>query len=152
MWQFYTERGKRVIQLARSEAINLGHDMVEPEHILLGVLQEGSGIASQALDELGVDPENLAAHIRDLISKSRDILSKPTDLPLSQRTTRALDMAVSEARKMGDNYVDIYTEVEYAPYQEYGTSRGIQAKHFMKNGITENLDKYKQIIEEELKG
>ena len=74
MWQFYTERGKRVIQLARSEAINLGHDMVEPEHILLGVLQEGSGIASQALDELGVDPENLAAHIRDLIYPASRII------------------------------------------------------------------------------
>lgn len=54
--------------------------------------------------------------------------------------------------KVGDNYVDIYTEVEYAPYQEYGTSRGIQPKHFMKNAITANVNKYKQIIEEELKG
>lgn len=106
MWQFYTERGKRAIQIARNEAINLGHTMVEPEHLLLGVLQEGSGVACQALSELGVDPENLAAHIRDLLGGSQDILAKPVDLPLSQRMTRALDVAMSEARKMGDNYVD----------------------------------------------
>ncbi len=106
MWQFYTERGKRAIQIARSEAINLGHTTVEPEHLLLGVLQEGNGIAYQALSELGVDPENLAAHIRDLLGGSQDILAKPVDLPLSQRMTRALDVAMSEARKMGDNYVD----------------------------------------------
>ncbi|MBQ7220508.1 MAG: ATP-dependent Clp protease ATP-binding subunit, partial [Synergistaceae bacterium] len=106
MWQFYTERGKRAIQIARSEAINLGHTTVEPEHLLLGVLQEGNGIACQALSELGVDPENLAAHIRDILGGSQDILAKPTDLPLSQRMTRALDVAMSEARKMGDNYVD----------------------------------------------
>ena len=106
MWQFYTERGKRAIQIARNEAINLGHMMVDPEHLLLGVLQEGNGVASQALSELGVDPENLAAHIRDLLGGSQDILAKPTDLPLSQRMTRALDVAMSEARKMGDNYVD----------------------------------------------
>ena len=106
MWQFYTERGKRAIQIARNEAINLGHTMVEPEHLLLGVLQEGNGVACQALSELGVDPENLAAHIRDLLGGSQDILAKPTDLPLSQRMTRALDVAMSEARKMGDNYVD----------------------------------------------
>lgn len=53
--------------------------------------------------------------------------------------------------KVGDNYVDIYTDVEYAPYQEFGTSRGIKPKHFMKNGITNNLSKYKGIIESELK-
>ena len=106
MWQFYTERGKRVIQLARSEAINMGHTMVEPEHLLLGLLQEGGGVAAQALSELGVDAENLAAHVRDLIGGSQDILSRPSDLPLSQRMTRALDVAMSEARKMGDNYVD----------------------------------------------
>ena len=142
MWQFYTERGKRVIQLARSEAINLGHDMVEPEHILLGVLQEGSGIASQALDELGVDPENLAAHIRDLISKSRDILSKPTDLPLSQRTTRALDMAVSEARKMGDNYVD----TEHLLLGVLADDNGLAARQFKLMGLTQ-LAVLKQINE-----
>ena len=84
----------------------MGHTMVDPEHLLLGVLQEGNGIACQALSELGVDPENLAAHIRDLLGGSQDILAKPTDLPLSQRMTRTLDVAMSEARKMGDNYVD----------------------------------------------
>ena len=106
MWQFYTERGKRVIQLARNEAINMGSTMVEPEHLLLGLLQEGGGVAAQAISELGVDTENFAAHVRDLIGGSQDILSKPTDLPLSQRVTHALDLAMSEARKMGDNYVD----------------------------------------------
>ena len=106
MWQFYTERGKRVIQLAHHEALNMGHTMVEPEHLLLGILQEGSGVACQALTELGIDPENLAAHIRDLIGHGQDILAKPVDLPLSPRMKRALDVAMSEARKMGVNYVD----------------------------------------------
>ena len=90
MWQFYTERGKRVIQLARSEAINMGHTMVEPEPLLIGLLLEGGGTACQALIELGVDPENLADHIRDLIGKSQDILAKPVDLPLSPRMKRAM--------------------------------------------------------------
>ena len=106
MWQFYTERGKKVIQLAHHEALSMGHNMVEPEHLLLGLLQEGGGVACQALVELGVDPENLASHIRDLIGQSQDIIAKPVDLPLSQRMKKALDLAVSEARKMGMNYVD----------------------------------------------
>ncbi len=106
MWQFYTERGKKVIKLAHHEAINMGHSMVEPEHLLLGLLQEGGGVACQALVELGVDPENLASHIRDLIGQSQDVLAKPVDLPLSQRMKKALDLAMAEARKMGVNYVD----------------------------------------------
>ena len=106
MWQFYTERGKKVIKLAHQEALNMGHSMVEPEHLLLGLLQEGGGIACQALVELGVDPENLASHIRDLIGQSQDILAKPVDLPLSQRMKKALDLAMAQARKMEVNYVD----------------------------------------------
>ena len=106
MWQFYTDRGKRVIQLAHQEAINMGHTMVEPEHLLLGLLQEGGGVACQALVELGVEPDHFSAHIRDLIGNSQDILAKPVDLPLSPRMKKALDLAMAEARKMGVNYVD----------------------------------------------
>ena len=106
MWQFYTERAKRVVQLAHQEAANMGHTMVEPEHLLIGLLTEGGGTACQALAELGVDPENLAAHIRDLIGKSQDILAKPVDLPMSQRMKRAMDLAMTKAREMGVNYVD----------------------------------------------
>ena len=106
MWQFYTERAKRVVQLAHQEASNMGHTMVEPEHLLIGLLSEGGGTACQALAELGVDPENLAAHIRDLVGKSQDILAKPVDLPMSQRMKRAMDLAMAKAREMGVNYVD----------------------------------------------
>ena len=53
--------------------------------------------------------------------------------------------------KTASRHVDIYTDVEYASYQEFGTSR-IAPKYFMKNGIESNLNKYKEIIESELKG
>ena len=131
-WQFYTERGKRVIEIARNEAIDMGHTMVEPEHLLLGVLKEGGGVAGQALSELGVDNENLAAHIRDLIGGSEDIIAKPTDLPLSQRMTRALEIAMSEARKMGDNYVD----TEHILLGILADEGGLSAKQFKAMGLT----------------
>ncbi|MBQ7220921.1 MAG: ATP-dependent Clp protease ATP-binding subunit [Synergistaceae bacterium] len=142
MWQFYTERGKRVIQIARNEALNLGHTAVDPEHLLLGVLQEGSGVASQALAELGVDPENLASHVRDLLGGSQDILAKPTDLPMSQRTTHALDLAVSEARKMGDNYVD----TEHILLGVLADDGALSARQFKAMGLT-SLAVLKQINE-----
>ncbi len=132
MWQFYTERAKRVIQLAHQEATNMGHTMVEPEHLLIGLLNEGGGVACQALEELGVDPENLADHIRDLIGKSQDILAKPTDLPMSPRMKRALDLAMVEARKMGVNYVD----TEHILLGILGDDSGLAVQQFRTMGLT----------------
>lgn len=132
MWQFYTERGKKVIQLAHHEAIDMGHSMVEPEHLLLGILQEGGGVACQALTELGVDPENLASHIRDLIGKSQDVIAKPVDLPLSPRMKRALDLAMIEARKMGVNYVD----TEHILLGILADDSGLVVQQFKTMGIT----------------
>ena len=132
MWQFYTERAKRVIQLAHQEATNMGHTMVEPEHLLIGLLNEGGGIACQALEELGVNPENLADHIRELIGKSQDIISKPTDLPMSPRMKRALDLAMVEARKMGVNYVD----TEHVLLGILGDDSGLAVQQFRTMGLT----------------
>ena len=132
MWQFYTDRGKRVIELAQQEALELGHTMVDPEHLLLGVLQEGGGVACQALTELGVDTENFAAHIRDLIGRSQDVISKPVDLPLSPRMRRALDLAMAEARKMGVNYVD----TEHILLGILADDSGLIVQQFKSMGVT----------------
>ena len=142
MWQFYTDRGKRVIELAQQEALELGHTMVDPEHLLLGVLQEGGGVACQALTELGVDTENFAAHIRDLIGRSQDVISKPVDLPLSPRMKRALDLAMAEARKMGVNYVD----TEHILLGILADDSGLIVQQFKSMGVTP-LSVLKQINE-----
>ena len=110
----------------------MGHNMVEPEHLLLGLLSEGGGVACQALNELGVDPDNLAAHIRDLIGKSQDIISKPVDLPLSPRMKRALDLSMMEARKMGVNYVDS----EHILLGILADDTGLIVQQFRSMGIT----------------
>jgi len=142
MWQFYTDRGKRVIELAHKEALELGHTMVDPEHLLLGVLQEGGGVACQALSELGVDTENFAAHIRDLIGRGQDVISKPVDLPLSPRMKRALDLAMAEARKMGVNYVD----TEHILLGILADDSGLIVQQFKSMGVTP-LSVLKQINE-----
>ena len=142
MWQFYTERAKRVIQLAHQEASNMGHSMVEPEHMLIGLLSEGGGVACQALEELGVDPENLADHLRELVGRSQDILAKPVDLPLSQRMKRALDLAMIEARKMSVNYVD----TEHILLGILADDSGLAVQQFKAMGITQSTVR-KQVSE-----
>ena len=133
MWQFFTERGKRVIQLAHHEALNMGHPMVQPEHLLLGLLQEGGGVACQALQNLGVNPEDFAAHIRELIGgNTQDVLTKPVDLPVSVQANKALDLAMHEARKMGVNYVD----TEHILLGLLSDDSGLIVQQFKTMGIT----------------
>ena len=104
MWQFFTERSKKVVQLAHREALRLGHDVIGTEHLLLGILTEGDGLAVQALESLGVNPGEFRDQIEAAVGKAHPIL-KPVDLPLSPRAKRVLDLAIKEARNMGVNYV-----------------------------------------------
>ena len=104
MWHFFTERGKKVVQLAHREALRLGCDVIGAEHILLGIIAEGEGVAVQALESLGVGLDDIRQKIEDGIGKSHPIL-KPVDLPLSPRSKRVLDLSIREARNMGVNYV-----------------------------------------------
>ena len=132
MWQFYTERGKRIIQLAHHEALKMGHSMVEPEHLLLGLLQEETGIARQALVELGVNPEELSQRIRDIIGQTQTSGMRIVDLPLSPRMRRALELAIIEARKMGVNYVD----TEHILLGILADDSGLIVQQFLTMGLT----------------
>jgi len=104
MWQFFTERGKKVVQLAHREALRLGHDVIGTEHILLGLIAEGEGVAVQVIQNLGVDLEEMKKQVEEMIG-SRSAKLRPVDLPLSPRAKRVLDLAIGEARNVKVNYV-----------------------------------------------
>jgi len=104
MWQFFTERGKKVVQLAHREALRLGHDVIGTEHILLGLISEGEGVAVQVIQNLGVDLGEMKQHVEEMIG-SRSAKLRPVDLPLSPRAKRVLDLAIGEARNVKVNYV-----------------------------------------------
>ena len=145
MYQFFTERGKRVIQLAHHEALSLGHSMVEPEHLLLGIIREGGGVACQALSELGVNLDELAKRIKEIMGKSEPA-PRAVDLPLSPRMRKALELSMNEAKKMGVNYVD--TEHILLGILADGTSMIIQ--QFLTMGLTFEavLNQVKSIVED----
>ncbi|MDR1977538.1 MAG: ATP-dependent Clp protease ATP-binding subunit [Synergistaceae bacterium] len=104
MWQFFTERGKTVIQLAHREALKMGHNVIEPEHILLGLIYEGSGVGYQAMAALGLNLNEVRIQIEEAMGRSDPTL-KAIDLPLSPRVKKALELSMREARNMGINYV-----------------------------------------------
>ena len=89
MWQFFTERARRVIQLAHREALRLGHDIIGTEHILLGLLVEGDGVAAHVLTSLGIDLDEVRRRVEQLVGKGQP-KEKPVDLPLSPRAKRVL--------------------------------------------------------------
>lgn len=104
MWQFFTERGKRVVQLAHREALSLGHDVIGTEHLLLGLLAEGEGVAAQVLLKAHILLDDVRSRVESAVGRGQ-AKAKPVDLPLSPRGKRVLDMAMREARNLGVNYV-----------------------------------------------
>ncbi|MDR3320856.1 MAG: ATP-dependent Clp protease ATP-binding subunit, partial [Synergistaceae bacterium] len=104
MWQFFNEKGKKVVQMAHKEALRLGHDVIGTEHLLLGILSDVDPVCSQIFDAYGVSAYDIKNQIDALVEKGHP-REKIVDLPLSPRAKRVLDISMREARSMGVNYV-----------------------------------------------
>ncbi len=104
MWQNFTERGKRVFQLAHKEALRRGHDVIGTEHLLLGLLYDNDTIISRILAYYMTSPETLTAEI-DRNAGAGTPYTEDRDLPTSQRVKLVIELAMREARRMGRNYI-----------------------------------------------
>ncbi|OYD15891.1 ATP-dependent Clp protease ATP-binding subunit ClpC [candidate division WOR-3 bacterium JGI_Cruoil_03_51_56] len=104
MQERFTERVRKVISLARQEAVKLHHDHIGTEHILLGLAKEGEGVAAVVLTNLGVNLDDLRRAVKNAVSIGSETLVLG-DVPLNQEARSALNYAVDEARKMGHTYI-----------------------------------------------
>jgi len=102
MWERYTERAQKVLSLAQEQAIELGHPAVGTEHLLLGLVSEGEGIAAKALSNLGVDRDKVREAILKLIGEGD---SRSQEIGFTPRAKMVLELSWDEARQMGVNYV-----------------------------------------------
>jgi len=100
----FTERVRRVIYLARDEANRLQHDYIGTEHLLLGIIRLGEGIAAEVLQRLEVDPEQIQQAIENMVKPSGGTLTLG-EIPLTPRAKRVLELSVEEARLLGHSYV-----------------------------------------------
>jgi ATP-dependent Clp protease ATP-binding subunit ClpA len=100
----FTERVRTTLSLARDEAARLHHPYVGTEHILLGIVHEGEGVAMTVLQNLGVSPENLENSVKSKISVGRAIVDD-ADLPYNAGAKKVLELAMSQARDLGHTYV-----------------------------------------------
>jgi len=105
MYSRFTERARQVIAFARQEAIRLNHDYIGSEHILLGLLREGEGIAANVLRQFGLNFDKLRGEIEKAVDPGKADPSSMGELPLTPRSKKVLELAVEEARKLDHNYV-----------------------------------------------
>ena len=99
----FTKRARRVLTLAQEQALRLNHNHIGTEHLLLGLVQEENSVAVKVLKELGVEPGQVVRAVERTVGRGeRAPLGKPT---LAPRTKRVIELAVEEARMMGNHYI-----------------------------------------------
>ena len=100
----FTERAQRVILIAQEEAKRLNHDYVGTEHLLLGLIALGEGVAAQVMTNLGVDQRRVRAEIEKVVGTGDNVMLLG-EIPFTPRAKKVLELAVEEAQNMGHNYV-----------------------------------------------
>ncbi|OPX45447.1 negative regulator of genetic competence ClpC/MecB [Ruminiclostridium hungatei] len=103
MYQRFTEKAERAIEFSQQSAVELGHNYVGTEHILLGLVKEGTGVAARVLQVQGITEEKILKEIDELIGRGET--SGETPVGFTPRTKRVLELAFKEARRMGQGYI-----------------------------------------------
>jgi ATP-dependent Clp protease ATP-binding subunit ClpC len=101
----FTERVRKVLTMAREEAARLHHEYVGTEHILLGLIREGEGVAATVLQNLNVELEEIQQKIEETVKKGKAGQASGPDLPYTSRAKKVLELAMSEARELNHSYV-----------------------------------------------
>jgi ATP-dependent Clp protease ATP-binding subunit ClpC len=103
MFERFTDRARRVIVLAQDEAKLLNHNFIGTEHILLGLIHEGEGVAAKALESLGIALEAVRAQVEEIIGQGQQV---PTGhIPFTPRAKKVLELSLREALQMNHSYI-----------------------------------------------
>ncbi|HDH27175.1 MAG TPA: AAA family ATPase, partial [Actinobacteria bacterium] len=103
MFERFTDRARRVVVLAQEEARLLNHNYIGTEHILLGLIHEGEGIAAQALQSLGVNLDGVRTQVVEIIGQGQQAPSG--HIPFTPRAKKVLELSLREALQLGHNYI-----------------------------------------------
>ncbi len=104
MFDKFTDRARKVMALAREEAKRFNHEYIGTEHILLGLVKEGSGVAANVLQNLDIDLKKIRLEVEKIVQTGPDLVSVG-QLPFTPRVKKVLEYAIEEARAMGHNYI-----------------------------------------------
>ena len=103
MFERFTERSRRVVVLAQEEARMLNHNYIGTEHILLGLIREGAGVAARALESLGISLDAVRQEVLEIIGQGQQAPSG--HIPFTPRAKKVLELSLREALQLGHEYI-----------------------------------------------
>jgi len=132
MFERFTDRARRVIVQAREEAEALEHNFIGTEHLLLGLLREGEGIAARALTSMGIGLDAARQAVLDIIGPGQQAPSG--HIPFTPRSKKVLELSLREARQLGHGYID----TEHILLALVRESDGVAAQVLVASGLDLN--------------
>ena len=145
MFERFTDRARRVVVLAQEEARTLNHDYIGTEHLLLGLIHEGQGVAAKALESLGISDEAVTQRIDEIVGRG----TKPArsgHIPFTARAKKSLELSLREALQLGHNYIG--TEHILLGLIREGEGPGAQVL----TGLNADLDTVRERVVELVRG
>jgi len=103
MFQRFTDRARRVVVLAQEEASRLDHNYIGTEHILLGLIHEGEGVAARALESLGIGLDPVRQQVEEIIGRGQE--APQGHIPFTPRAKKVLELSLRESKQLGHNYI-----------------------------------------------
>src|SRR5947209_5127945 len=103
MFERFTDRSRRVVVLAQDEARRLDHNYIGTEHILLGLISEGEGVAAKALESLGISLDAVRQQVEEIIGQGQQAPSG--HIPFTPRAKKVLELSLRESLQLGQNYI-----------------------------------------------
>ncbi len=144
MFERFTDRARRVVVLAQEEARLLNHNYIGTEHILLGLIHEGEGVAAQALESLGISLEAVRNQVEEIIGQGSS--SPSGHIPFTPRAKKVLELSLREALQLGHNYIG----TEHVLLGLIREGEGVAAQVLVKLGA--DLSKVRQEVIQQLSG
>src|SRR3989449_1420625 len=144
MFERFTDRARRVVVLAQEEARMLNHNYIGTEHILLGLIHEGEGVAAKSLESLGISLEGVRSQVEEIIGQGQQAPSG--HIPFTPRAKKVLELSLREALQLGHNYIG----TEHILLGLIREGEGVAAQVLVKLGA--DLNKVRQQVIQLLSG
>ena len=139
MFNRFTERARKVILLAKEEAKRFNHDYIGTEHILLGLVREGEGVAAAVLASFGLSPDKIRLEVEKLVQPGPSTVISG-DLPFTPKAKKVIELAMDEARALGHNYIG----TEHLLLGLIREGEGVASQVLMNSGL--ELDKVREEV------
>ena len=145
MFERFTDRARRVVVLAQEEARTLNHDYIGTEHLLLGLIHEGQGVAAKALESLGISDEAVTQQIGEIVGRGKKP-ARSGHIPFTAAAKKSLELSLREALQLGHNYIG--TEHILLGLIREGEGPGAQVL----TGLNADLDTVRERVVELVRG